>query len=330
MNQGDFLMLTPSRWKVIALSFVLLLTLAHSAFAANWKNLAPANAPSARLAPIMAYDPVSQKIVLFGGVSPAGYLNDTWTFDGTNWTQMNPATVPPGRTSGNMTYDRVDKRLVLFGGYAGNGVYLKDTWLWDGASSNWVQTTPAVSPTAVTAPLVFTDPKSGHAMTWGGYDGHLYQNVTWIWTGRTWKNLQVQTSPFARSCSTVGFDPVAKTVLVFDGLADGNPYNTWTWDGTQWTLQNPTNQPPARYCGAGAYDAALNGVVAFGGGIGGPDLNDTWLWTGGDWQAVLSNHNPPSRESAGMAFDAKLGHVILFGGLHNSKTLLGDTWELLP
>ena len=309
---------------------LLVMAFAASANAANWKKIAAANSPSPRLAPMMAYDPVSQKIVLFGGVSNAGYLNDTWTFDGINWTQVQPAAVPPGRTSGNMTYDRVTRKLVLFGGYAGNGLYLRDTWLWDGAASNWVQTSPAISPTAVTAPLVFTDPKTGHAMTWGGFDGHFYQNTTWIWTGRTWKNLNIQTSPFARSCSTYGYDQVHKSVVLFGGLSDGNPNNTWTWDGTSWTLQNPQTQPPGRYCGAGAFDAAMSGVVGFGGGIGGPDLNDSWLWDGTNWQSIAVNHNPPPREGAGMAFDTVLGHIILFGGLQNSVTLLGDTWELLP
>ena len=36
----------------------------------------------------MAYDPVSKKVVLFGGAGQTVDLNDTWTFDGTNWTQQ--------------------------------------------------------------------------------------------------------------------------------------------------------------------------------------------------------------------------------------------------
>jgi len=318
-----------SRFGLAVLS-AFLLAFAANATAANWKKLSPANSPSPRLSPMMAYDPVSQKIVLFGGVGSAGYLGDTWTFDGTNWTQENPAVAPPGRTSGNMTYDRATKKLVLFGGYAGNGQYLNDTWLWDGAASSWIQTSPGLSPTAATAPLVFTDPKTGHAMTWGGFDGHLYQNTTWQWTGTTWRKLTTSQTPFARSCSLYGFDQGHNEVVVFSGLSDGNPNNTWTWDGTDWTLQNPQTQPPGRYCGAGAYDSALRGFVGFGGGIGGPDLNDTWLWDGTNWQAVLTNHKPPPREGAGMAYDTALGHIILFGGLQNSKTALGDTWKLLP
>ena len=105
-------MFTPSRCKLVTIAALLVLTFATSAVAANWKNLAPANAPSPRLAPMMAYDPVSQKIILFGGLSSTAYMNDTWTFDGTNWTQLNLGVAPPGRTSGNMTYDRASRKLV--------------------------------------------------------------------------------------------------------------------------------------------------------------------------------------------------------------------------
>ena len=199
-------MLVASRIKLAAVSAFLVLIFAANADAANWKKLSPANSPSPRLSPMMAYDPISQEIVLFGGVSSAGYLNDTWTFDGTDWTERSPGVVPPARTSGNMTYDRKSQKLVLFGGYAGNGNYLNDTWLWDGSRSNWIQTSPTSSPAAVTAPLVFTDPKTGHAMTWGGFDGQLYQNTTWQWTGTTWRNLHVQTSP-PGTCKTRRLSP---------------------------------------------------------------------------------------------------------------------------
>lgn len=316
-------------FSAFVLCSALVLTTSINSSAANWKKLSPVDSPSARVSPMMAYDPVSQKVVLFGGVNTQ-YLSDTWTFDGVNWTQEHPASSPPARTSGNMAYDRVSRMLVLFGGYAGNGQYLRDTWLWDGATSSWIETNPRFAPTAVTAPLVFTDPKTGHAMTWGGFDGHLYQSTTWLWTGTSWRNLRISNAPFARSCSMYGYDPVLQSVVLFAGLSDGNPTNTWTWDGTSWSLQNPQVQPPYRYCGAGAYDRAMNGVVGFGGGVGGPDLNDTWLWDGTNWQSVLVNHRPPPREGAGMTFDTDLGHIILFGGLQNSKTVLNDTWELLP
>ena len=89
----------------------------------------------------MAYDPVSKKIVVFGGIGNT-YRNDTWTFDGTAWTKEHPPMAPPVRTGAAMLFDRKTKKVVMFGGYDGghtNASFLRDTWLWDGATSTWTE-----------------------------------------------------------------------------------------------------------------------------------------------------------------------------------------------
>src|SRR6267154_1683738 len=85
--------------------------------ASNWNQLSPAASPPARYYPAMAYDPVSKKIVLFGGFSDNGNLNDTWTFDGSNWTQVATPVAPPARNGAGMAFDRPSRKLVLFGGF---------------------------------------------------------------------------------------------------------------------------------------------------------------------------------------------------------------------
>ena len=54
-------------------------------------QLNPATSPSPRAVSAMAYDPVSKKVVMFGGFNDTTYLNDTWTWDGTTWTQAKHA-----------------------------------------------------------------------------------------------------------------------------------------------------------------------------------------------------------------------------------------------
>ena len=51
----------------------------------DWIELSPNDPPPARSYLAMTYDPVSGKIIAFGGVDGTGYLNDTWSFDGTSW-----------------------------------------------------------------------------------------------------------------------------------------------------------------------------------------------------------------------------------------------------
>jgi N-acetylneuraminic acid mutarotase len=57
----------------------------------TWTKLAPARAPHARQNGGFAWDPIAEKLVLFGGYS-GFYYSDTWLFDGTNWTPRVDAT----------------------------------------------------------------------------------------------------------------------------------------------------------------------------------------------------------------------------------------------
>ncbi|HZQ22084.1 MAG TPA: kelch repeat-containing protein [Terriglobales bacterium] len=296
--------------------------------ALRWLQVNTAQSPSARSAPAMAYDPVSKKIVMFGGWDGTKYPTDTWTFDGSHWQQVKTAVSPAGRAGATMAYDAPSRKLVMFGGFDGNN-YRGDTWVWDGVSMRWVQAHPTQLPTAVTGPQLFGDPKNGHADLFGGYAPPFYRTQMFQWTGSDWLALNPPTTPTARSGAVVGLNPAIHQVVLFSGLSELNVYNTWTWDGTNWTEESPSSQPPSRYDAAGAYEPHLGGVVAFGGGEGGVDMSDSWEWNGSDWVLLQPLQSPPPRESFGMAYDFALHHVVIFGGQFGNS-LLNDTWVLAP
>jgi hypothetical protein len=94
----------------------------------------------------MEYDPVRQRIVLFGGLASGteAYLGDTWEWDGSAWTDKTPAVSPAARGFDSLAYDPQRRRIVLYGG-AGIGI-LGDQWEWDGSAWTQVEfldTTPA-------------------------------------------------------------------------------------------------------------------------------------------------------------------------------------------
>ena len=85
--------------------------------------------------------------MLFGGENAdgGGMLGDTWLWDGARWTQS-AATGPGARTGASMA--AYGDQLLLFGGSqvpaAGNdsaGVFLSDTWSWDGSAWSQVSAT---------------------------------------------------------------------------------------------------------------------------------------------------------------------------------------------
>ena len=290
----------------------------------TWLRMNPATTPSARSAMVMAYDPVSKKVVVFGGFDATGYLNDTWLFDGTTWSQVVTPTAPSPRAASGFACDRFDGKLILFGGFDGTQ-YLGDTWIWDGATETWSQASPSTLPDPVTLPMMFTDPRTGHAAMFGGFDGSFYQLTTWRWSGTNWVDVNPVTSPSARGAAIFANDYGHKYVVMFGGLADVNPLNTWTWDGTNWTLQGTATQPGSTFYAPAAFDPALGEVVTFSGFS---ELNTTWAWNGTDWVQAATTNSPIGRESAGMAYDNDSKQLVIFGG-DIPQGILQDMYKLV-
>jgi hypothetical protein len=293
----------------------------------TWTRLNPALPSPPRAAMTMAYDPVSGFVVTFGGYDDTfTYLNQTWIWDGVEWAQPIVQTPPPARAAAGMAFDRVTHQLVLFGGFNGSS-YLGDTWTWDGSNNSWTHRSTATKPPAVTGPMLFPDPRTGHVDMVGGFDGMFFHSDTWTWTGTDWRKLQPATSPTARGSAIAELDKANGTVVMFSGIGDLNVYDTWTWDGSTWTRQSPAHQPPARFYSSSAYVPALKGVVIFGGGSGNGDLNDTWEWTGTDWIQLQVGTPPAKRESQGMTYDPLMRQIVMFGG-QVQGTVADDTWAL--
>jgi hypothetical protein len=162
------------------------LSLAADPSSLTWTRLKPLLPPRAAFA--AAYDPVSKKVVLFGGFDGTGNLDETCTFDGKIWTLMKIFPSPPARVGASMAYDRKSRKLVLFGGSSGFTLF-NDTWLWDGATSTWAQANPKTVPAGASGPILFTDPANGHADMFGGYRGRFYSRDTFQWTGADWTLL---------------------------------------------------------------------------------------------------------------------------------------------
>jgi hypothetical protein len=149
----------PQILRVTALSALFILVNAVLLFAADtstltWTKLKPMKRLPARALFASAYDPISKKVVVFGGNNSQATLNDTYTFDGQAWTKVKTKVAPPARAAAMMAYDRRIRKLVLFGGASGF-LRLNDTWLWDGASSTWTQANPKTVPPAASGPILF-------------------------------------------------------------------------------------------------------------------------------------------------------------------------------
>lgn len=313
-------------WRSLVGVMGVVTLLAGLGHAATWEKLAVATSPSPRSYPAMAYDSVSRKIVLFGGLGAAGNLNDTWTFDGRTWHKLNTPVAPPIRNGATMAFDSPTNKLVMFGGFDKNQ-YLNDTWLWDGATATWSRAAMPSPPPRATGAMLFTDPVTGQATMFGGYNAFhpvVVYSATWRWSGSAWQMLNPTTVPYPRGWGTATFDTARHNVVLTGGTGDTiRADNTWTWDGSNWTMQTPATQVAA-FIGAGsAFDPTEEAVVLFAG------IAETWNWTGSDWEQLTPTNSPSTRNAVGMAYDAATQQTVLFGGALANGALLNETWVLV-
>ncbi|WP_017813315.1 S-layer homology domain-containing protein [Paenibacillus shenyangensis] len=240
----------------------------------NWQQLSPTNVPNRRSGGGMAYDPISQRIIMFGGDSPSGYLGDTWAWTGSNWQQLSPAHNPTPRGTPYMATDQTRNNIVLFGGITGSG-RSNETWTWNG--SDWIIQSPATLPSARNFGQMTYDPVSGNLLMFGGNATSGYLNDTWTWNGTNWAQQAPATSPPVRMAYGLAYD--GANVILFGGEIPGTggqmTGDTWFWTGSTWTQRNLTTSVRGHI--GMLYDPTHDQILSFGGfGSSGAIINETW------------------------------------------------------
>jgi hypothetical protein len=270
--------------------------------------------PGSRAVPQFAYDRQHKTLVLLGGKSFNGYLQDTWTWDGHAWTQQHPATSPGPILGASMAYDDATGLVVLFGGSPIFGSATNDTWTWDG--STWTQMHPSIAPPPRRDATLVYDAAIGQLILFGGYgtDTKSPLNDTWTWDGQTWTQQHPATSPSARLNASMAYDAAMRTVVLFGGDDMGAPIplltDTWTWDGTKWTQQHPATSPEVRFTNDGtlygAYssptamvldEASQQVILTLAGGENSDKqkIQVSWAWNGRTWTQQSVQHLPEQK-----------------------------------
>ncbi|MGH9153374.1 MAG: Kelch repeat-containing protein [Acidimicrobiales bacterium] len=279
---------------------------------AGWQKRKPASRPPARHDAMMASDPDTKGVVLFGGqggsADPSGNLNraDTWSWDGSvgTWSERSPAASPSARRAAVMAADKANGNVVLFGGFDRNVLSvctpsLGDTWVWEGDAGAWTHASPATSPPPRYDAAMAYDGATGTVVLFGGVVlGERVStcggesNDTWIWDGaaRTWTEVTPPVSPSARSEAIMTYDKARKKVVLYGGFSPGAnhyPTDTWLWDGVTrtWSAVETATSPGRITQAAMDYHGPSQKAVMFGGKLFGGELSDaTWTWNGLKWR----------------------------------------------
>lgn len=302
----------------------------------RWTHIG-APGPIAREGTAMAFDPLRNRIVMFGGRDPLGTtLADTWEFDPVNnaWLPIAPPPGPAPRWRHAMAFDPQLGMVVMTGG-DDMGITHADSWGWNGAV--WVALAPWPGIPTYHHAMCF-NPPAGNIVMFGG-EGPGGVPLPDVWesvpapAGGWMPGFPMvgPAGPDPRGALAAAASPAGPVVFGGLHLLPGIMYgDTWFYIPGGWQQATPPMSPSARHQHAMTSFSARHGsVVLFGGqDSGGAFLSDTWLFdsTVMDW-SPQSIAGPSARMLTAMAEIESDGRVLLFGG-REPGNVLGDTWLL--
>ena len=297
--------------------------------------LAQSDAPSSRFLPGFVYDPINERIMMFGGGNDNDIYDDTWVLNYTsgNWAELTLESSPVHRSSTVMVYDSADEVIILFGGHNGTE-WDSDTWVFDCNTETWTEVTPAHSPYGRGSHAMVYDSVNDRVLLFSGY-GSIGPEIADTWAydynTNTWTEMNPTASPGQRYGAGYVFDESNETMIIFGGNSHGHYSDTWSYNYATdtWTEFSPTENPGALKWSAMTYDSVNEKSILFGGDIAYPAVsNDTWILdtANGQWEEREPAIAPIHREAFGFAFDPINEKAILFGGTKGAHVFYNDTW----
>lgn len=261
----------------------------------QWQQRAPANSPPALDLPSLAFDPSSNRTLLFGGNDSGGNVtNETWQWDGNNWTQLSPATRPPARGIASLAFDWPSNRLVLFGG-EGSSSLRNDVWDWNG--SDWTQRfAQSTAPTPRFAAAMVGSAQG--LLLAGGSDYSGEFGELWTLRGNAWQQLDATGMPPGSTLQAT-FDLARDEMTLFGGTVRTDPSNYPGFTKGVWIY----GRPRARQILIGSGCPGANGV---------PQLAIDAAPVVGQSITLTASHSAPGQPTA-FLFGSEVGRVDLVG-----------------
>ncbi len=206
----------------------------------TWVATTPTGAvPGIRTRHNAAYDPVTNRLIVFGGFDCVSkYYNDVWVLGNANavtgtpaWSKLTPRGTPPSaRQSSSAIYNSATNTLTIYGGDAGSAPF-GDIWILSnangtGGAPQWRQAVPSSDgPSARSGHTAIYDVTNDLMTIYGGYDGTNLLGDTWVLSdpnGQSklpqWTEINPQTTAPAHRFSTAVYDSVHNQMNVFGGV----------------------------------------------------------------------------------------------------------------
>lgn len=208
----------------------------------------------------------SSRFLCYGGATAAATTTSsatpapTYSLVGDTYTELAPATAaPPGREHHALAYDKSRARLVTVGGRRRYGVYLQDTWTFDGTT--WTEARPAHAPPGRSMGVLTEDPGRARLVLFGGSTDSGDRRDLWEWDGSDWTERPVPAYPSApKGGVTRAVAVPAKNAILHHTPSTGEVH--WYHDGV-FTPAPSSAKLPAGADGALGWNAVRGTIEAF-------------------------------------------------------------------
>ena len=303
------------------------------------KTSGPTPAHRSRAAAI--YDPQAHRLVVFGGTSPLGNLNDIWGLDlrTHQWSDLTPLTdgpTPRPRLTPSAVYDPAGHRMLMWSGQGDEG-FFNDLWAFDLHQGTWAELSPAgAAPNPRYGTVSALDPASGDMAIFAGFTDEGRFGDTWRYglASGAWTRIFERAGPGLRCLHSASFDRQGRRMIIYGGQRSGPLDDIWAFDfaANTWTELTPEERPAGRMFTAQVYDPFHHRVLLIGGNLGEQvRTNEVWAFElrSNTWQVLNPQGTPPpERDGAVAVLVESEGRVVVFGGGGSGVTLYNDTWSL--
>ncbi len=303
----------------------------------TWRQLVPSGTTSPRIGNSAIYDPVRDRMIVFGGDGGS----DVWALSlaGTpTWTLLAPNGTPPSpRNENSAIYDPIRDRMIVFGGTL--QTQLNDAWeLSLAGTPTWTQLAPMGTPPSPRHEhTAIYDPNGDRMVVFGGTSSFMLNDV-WALSlsgTPTWTQLAPSGPlPPPRNGHVAIYDEAASRMIVYGGFSNGFVGDTWALSlqgALTWTEITPSGALPMARDEHSAIEDPINGrMVIFGGSAASPSLlADAWALSlsGTPAWTELTIIPPAPRESHCLIPDLARDRMVVFGG-YDGTSYLNDVWAL--
>jgi hypothetical protein len=304
--------------------------------------------PSPRIHPSMFYEPATERIFMFSGMSGMQRnvdLNEVWTYDSASGSWQLMGEMAPKDTLISFGFDEESRRVV------GLNNLPRKTWAYDLETGAWEEQQPSEQPSE-DPPLgrrfgagMSYDAESDRLIFFGGGAPEKLFSDTWAYDYNTdtWEEMLPSSSPSPRAMFQMAYDSESDRVILWGGFMEPEvedvlmwayDYNSNTWEA----FENADGPQQHWERGSMVYIPELDQMLVFTGMREYEDVlvgPETWYYdyNTNSWTKIEIETSPPQLAMYAMVYDPATGKVVLFGGERSSKyagDISNDVWLFDP